>query len=278
MDVTVAALSTAGAGADQISDVPAWVLVRATSVHVSPAPDTVDVWLVPRVPSDATNATSRSFACWVLNAGVVAVDPVPLTVTVVSMTGAGVGVTAADAADGAPGPTAFAAATVNVYAVPFVNPDTDTDVAGGDPDTTVATCATPPTNGVTEYDEIGLPPLDGATHDTAAEPLPATATTPDGAPGTVGGLGVTAADAADAAPGPTAFAAATVNVYAVPFVNPDTDTDVAGGDPDTTVATCATPPTNGVTEYDEIGLPPLDGSAHVTVAEPLPAAAVTPVT
>ncbi len=34
---------------------------------------------------------------------------------------------------------------------------------------------------------IGLPPLGGAVQDTVAEPLPAVATTPAGAPGTVGG-------------------------------------------------------------------------------------------
>ena len=37
---------------------------------------------------------------------------------------------------------------------------------------------------------------------------------------TTGALGETAADATDAAPVPTAFAAVTVNVYAVPFVSP----------------------------------------------------------
>ena len=52
----------------------------------------------------------------------------------------------------------------------------------------------------------------GAVHDTVAEPFPATADTPVGAPGTVGALGVTAFDAADAGPVPIAFVAATVNV------------------------------------------------------------------
>ena len=37
---------------------------------------------------------------------------------------------------------------------------------------------------------------------------------------TTGALGETPADATDAAPVPTAFAAVTVNVYAVPFVSP----------------------------------------------------------
>ena len=38
-------------------------------------------------------------------------------------------------------------------------------------------------------------------------------------------VGVTGADATDATPTPTAFAAVTVNVYGVPFANPDTVQD-----------------------------------------------------
>ena len=49
-----------------------------------------------------------------------------------------------------------------------------------------------------------------------------------GAPGAVAGAtGVTAFDAADDPDVPTAFVAVTVNVYDVPFTNPDTVTDVA---------------------------------------------------
>ena len=60
---------------------------------------------------------------------------------------------------------------------------------------------------------IDDPPFDSAPTTTPlADPFPATADTPDGAPGTVGALGVTAFDAADAGPVPTAFVAATVNV------------------------------------------------------------------
>jgi hypothetical protein len=55
---------------------------------------------------------------------------------------------------------------------------------------------------------------------TAAAPFPRAAETPVGAPGTV--AGVTAADATDSTLSPTAFVACTVNVYAVPFVNPVT--------------------------------------------------------
>ena len=68
---------------------------------------------------------------------------------------------------------------------------------------------------------IAKPPLlAGAVKATLAEALPAVATGEVGAPGTV--AGVTAADAADAAPGPTAFVAVTVKVYAVPLVRPPT--------------------------------------------------------
>ena len=60
---------------------------------------------------------------------------------------------------------------------------------------------------------------------TVASSCPADATTPDGAPGTVGGpapSGVTGADATDGAPVPTLFVARTVKVYGVPFVKPVT--------------------------------------------------------
>ena len=51
--------------------------------------------------------------------------------------------------------------------------------------------------------------------------------------------GVIALEGADSGPVPTALAALTVNVYAVPFVNPVTVVDVAGGEPVTVVAVCA---------------------------------------
>jgi hypothetical protein len=59
---------------------------------------------------------------------------------------------------------------------------------------------------------IALPPSEGATHDTTADPSPAVAVTFVGAPGAVAPAGVTEFDAADAGPVPTAFVAATVNV------------------------------------------------------------------
>jgi hypothetical protein len=60
-------------------------------------------------------------------------------------------------------------------------------------------------------------------------------------------LGVTAPEGADSTLGPTEFVALTVNVYAVPFVNPDTFALVAGGDPVTVVTGCAADPIYGVT-------------------------------
>ena len=59
---------------------------------------------------------------------------------------------------------------------------------------------------------IGLPPLEGAVHDTVALPFPATALTPVGAPGAACAWGVTALDGADAALVPTLLVALTVNV------------------------------------------------------------------
>lgn len=73
---------------------------------------------------------------------------------------------------------------------------------------------------------IAEPPvLDGAVHDTDACAFPGVALTPVGAPGTV--VGVTAEDADEADPVPTALVAVTVNVYAVPFVRPVTVAVVA---------------------------------------------------
>src|SRR6478735_5989329 len=54
--------------------------------------------------------------------------------------------------------------------------------------------------------------------------------------------GVTALDAAEAGPVPTALVADTVNVYAVPLVRPVTVAVVAGGLPLTVVGVCAVDP------------------------------------
>ena len=69
-----------------------------------------------------------------------------------------------------------------------------------------------------------------------------------GAAGAVGvAVGVTAFDAAEAGPVPTALVADTLNVYAVPLVSPVTVAVVAGGLPVTVVGVCAVAPMNGVT-------------------------------
>ncbi len=60
-----------------------------------------------------------------------------------------VGVTGAEAADGADVPTAFVAVTVNVYAVPLVSPVTVAVVEGGLPETVTGARAVPPVEGVT---------------------------------------------------------------------------------------------------------------------------------
>ena len=118
----------------------------------------------------------------------------------------------------------------------MVSPVMVADVAGGLPAIVVAVCATAATYGVIVYAVIGLPPFDGAVHDTFAVAFPATADTPVGAAGTVGPVGVTVADGADAGPDPMAFVAVTVKVYAVPFARPVIAADVTGGLPVIVVA------------------------------------------
>ena len=87
-----------------------------------------------------------------------------------------------------------------------------------------------------------------------------------GAPGTV--LGVTAFDAALAAPVPMAFVAVTVKVYAVPLVRPVT----VSGD---TAPVAVAPPGLAVTVYPVIAEPPvLAGAVNATDAWALPAVAV----
>src|SRR5712691_6817563 len=134
----------------------------------------------------------------------VAVSPVGAPGTVA-------GVTALEAADAGPVPTALVAVTVNVYLSPLDRPVTVIGLA-------VPVATWPPraelvaSVAVTVYWVIAEPPLDdGALNDTFAEALPATAITLAGAPGTAR-PGVTALDAADAGPVPTELVAVTVNV------------------------------------------------------------------
>ena len=93
-----------------------------------------------------------------------------------------------------------------------------------------------------------LPPFAGADQLTVAAPSPATVVGAAGAPGAVAGaVGVTALDAAEDGPVPTALVAATVKVYAVPLLKPLTVVVVAGGLPVTVTGDKAVAPTNGVT-------------------------------
>ena len=66
---------------------------------------------------------------------------------------------------------------------------------------------------------IGEPPVGPGVQVIEAEALPAVAVTPVGAPGALA-CGVTAVEAAEAAPVPLALVAVTVNVYGVPLVRP----------------------------------------------------------
>ena len=93
----------------------------------------------------------------------------------------------------------------------MASPVTVTEVAGGVPDTTVGVLGVVPTNGVTVYDVMGLPPFAGAVQDTVTEPMPATAERLVGASG-ADAWGVTAFEGADAGPVPTLLVALTVNV------------------------------------------------------------------
>ena len=99
-----------------------------------PPPEFDTVTLVPDVPPSALLATS-----------------------------APTGVTAPEAADADPVPTAFVAVTVNVYAVPFDKPVTVALVAP------VVDAVKDPGDDVTVYPVIAVPPLlAGAVHDTDA--------------------------------------------------------------------------------------------------------------
>lgn len=173
------------------------------------------------------------------------------------------GVTAVLAEEALDAPSLFVATTVNVYAVPFVSPDTVIGELAPLP-------VNPPGLDVTVYPVIVAPPLSlGAVNETVACPFPAVAETAVGAAGIV--LGVTAVLAVDAVPVPRLFIAATVNVYAVPFVRPVT---VMGE----LVPVAVTPPGLDVTVYCIISKPPLSvGGVNVTVACPFPAVAETPV-
>ena len=120
---------------------------------------------------------------------------------------------------------------------------------------------------VTVYEVIGLPFDAGALKVTYICDVPAIAVTPVGVPGTP--AGVTLLEAVDSAPEPTALVALTVKVYGMPLVKPPI---VIGLE----VLVAVVPPGVAVTLYEVIGLDKLcNGYTKLTVAEPLPAVAVT---
>ena len=145
---------------------------------------------------------------------------------------------------------------MNVYAVPFVKPDTLQDSAR------VVEHDNPSGLDTTVYPEIGTPPSNtGATHDTTDEPFKArTAVTPVGALGAVNGTA--AADERDATEEPDAFEATTVNVYDVPFVRPITVQLVMA-------VTQVSEPGDEVTVYVVIAAPPsVNGADHEIETDP----------
>jgi len=112
----------------------------------------------------------------------------------------------------------------------------------------------------TLYPVIDEPPsLTGAVHDTTAWAFPGTADTAVGGFGAVNEDGVTAALGNEPSEFPDTLAAVTENVYAVPFVRPETVAVVA-----IMVLTDA-PPGDAVTVYPVTADPPLlAGAIHDT--------------
>ena len=143
-------------------------------------------------------------------------------VTFCGAPGTPAGVTGAEAVDGSLSPTALVATTVNVYAVPFVNPVTSQVNGGvnGEPIVHVAPpTGLPPSNACTAYEVIGEPLSEvGASQVTLAWASPATAVTVTGASGTP--AGVTDPEGSDGSLVPTSLVAVTVKVYAVPLATP----------------------------------------------------------
>jgi hypothetical protein len=156
--------------------------------------------------------------------------------------GFAIGVTDADAADAADVPPALLAVAANVYAVPFVRPDTTHD-----PDAPVIVHVAPPGDASTVCDVAAVPVV-AAVIEAVTDPSPATTL---GTAGTFGfAIGVTDTEAADAADVPPAFVAVAVNVYAVPFVRP-----VTTHEPDAPVIVHVALPGDAVTRCDVAAVP-----------------------
>ncbi len=119
------------------------------------------------------------------------------------------GVTGLENWESGPVPAAFIAATLNVYAVPFVRPTIVSAVDGVSK--ICGVCGAFPTYGVIMYAVMGDPPsLAGVFHTTVALEFPGDATTLVGAPGTVDGM--TGLDGSDSRPTPAPLIAATLKV------------------------------------------------------------------
>src|SRR5271166_1728211 len=118
-----------------------------------------------------------------------------------------------------------------------------------------------------------VPDWEGAVNETVAEPSPATAVVPVGAPGGVQGRrGTTLFEGADGFPAPTTLTACTVKLYVLPGVRPVTAQVVAP------VVEHVTPPGLDLATYPVIGLPPsLAGAVQLTCADACPAVATAAV-
>ena len=160
-------------------------------VHVSPVPTADTTTDVAPLTTDTDTTTDA------------------LAATTPGVTGTANGVAASDATDTDESPPAFRPTAVNVYAVPFVKPLT-TQL----PDD--AAIVHVPEPGLADTTTDVAPTTTDAT-DTVAEPL---TTTTEGLPGTA--IGVTLSDTDDNADSFVAFTPFALNVYADPFVRPDT--------------------------------------------------------
>jgi hypothetical protein len=120
-----------------------------------------------------------------------------------------------------------------------------------------------------------LPPAPTTTTDIEVTPVGATQEKlPEVVKDSLVGAGVTLLDGALAGPSPTALVALTVNVYAVPFVNPET---VIVPEPACDKVP-VTPPGEEVAVYDVIVAPPSDaGAVKSTVAVVAPVAVAVPI-
>jgi hypothetical protein len=181
---------------------------------------------------------------------------VDIAVPIVGAPGTVRGVTCELAVLETPVPAEFVAVAVNVYAWPFVNPATETEGPAPDP-------VIEPGLEVTVYDVTDAPPVSvgvlTGTLTLVVEPefVAENVGVPTvGAPGTV--IGVTDDVGELFAPVPLEFVAVAVNVYACPFVSPETVIDGPAPDP-------VIDPGLEVAEYPVIVFPPVSTGAFTTI-------------